>query len=162
MDEHTRDPSVQPPPAGRTPAGWVPEKDRWEHDTLRRAVIHGVRLFNAGEYHEAHDCFEDEWFNYGNGRMEKSFLQGMTQVAAGAYKYVDFDNEAGLRRLFETGHGYLEGIPDGYYGVDVAALREEVTAIRYDPERVRDLRVALDGEYPEARPADLEYAAALP
>lgn len=162
MDEHTRDRSVEPPPNGHNPPGWLPEERRWEHDTLRQALIHGVRLANSGEYHEAHDCFEDEWFNYGNGTMEKSFLQGMTQVAAGAYKYTGFDNSAGLRKLFDSAHGYLVGVPARFYGVDVATLRENIVAIRRDPSRVEDLQIVLDDRYPTAREKDLGYAKSLP
>ncbi|MEF8894620.1 DUF309 domain-containing protein [Halodesulfurarchaeum sp.] len=162
MDEHTRDQSVEPPPAGQNPPGWLPKENRWEHDTLRQATIHGVRLTNAGDYHEAHDCFEDEWFNYGNGTLEKSFLQGMTQVAAGAYKYTGFDNTAGLRKLLDSAHGYLVGVPADFYGVDVAALRDDILAIRRDPSRAQSLRIALDGQYPSARDVDLGYAASLP
>lgn len=60
MDDHTRDDTVGPPPAGE-PTGWLPEENRWKHGTLRRATIHGVRLYNSGEFHESHDCFEDVW-----------------------------------------------------------------------------------------------------
>ncbi|MFW6448370.1 MAG: DUF309 domain-containing protein, partial [Halobacteriota archaeon] len=55
MDEHTRDDTVGPP--DRPTPGWDPSNHRWEHATLRRAVDHGVRLFNDGAYHESHDCF---------------------------------------------------------------------------------------------------------
>ncbi len=162
MDEHTRDRAVEPPPAGQDPRGWLPGAGRWEHDTLRRATIHGVRLINSGEYHDAHDCFEDEWFNYGQGTIEKAFLQGMTQVAAGAYKYTGFDNAAGLRKLFDSAHGYLNGVPGQFYGVDVETLREDITAMRYDPPTVTDLSVTLDGEIPTTREEDLRYASSLP
>jgi hypothetical protein len=162
MDEHTRDPSVAPPPEGQSPSGWLPAEDRWEHDTLRRATIHGVRLFNAAEYHESHDCFEDEWFNYGHGTLEKDFLQGMVQVAAGAYKLVGFDNETGMEKLLTTGRGYLDEVPDDYYGVDVARLRRDVEAVLADPADLADWRISLDGDEPTADDADLEYAASLP
>lgn len=80
MDEHTRDPSV-PAPEG-DPTGWHqggvvdPDGERnrgpangyWEHATLRRATIHGVRLFNSGEYHES---FENIWLS-----VNKSYRQG--------------------------------------------------------------------------------------
>lgn len=56
MDDHTRDPSVAPPSGN--PAGWRAD-GQWEHATLRQAVVHGVRLYNSGEFHESHDCFED-------------------------------------------------------------------------------------------------------
>jgi hypothetical protein len=67
MDEHTRDPDVGPPPRGCEPTGWLPgasfgegpRNGRWEHATLRRATVHGVRLYNSGEYHASHDCFEN-------------------------------------------------------------------------------------------------------
>jgi hypothetical protein len=162
MDEHTRDPSVDPPPEGRTPTGWLPEEGRWEHDTLRQATVHGVRLFNVGEYHESHDCFEDEWFNYGHGTREKDFLQGMVQVAAGAYKYAEFDNETGLEKLLKTGRGYLDDIPADFYGVDVAGLRRDVEAIMADPSTLEDVRIELDGAYPTADESDVAYADSLP
>ena len=56
MDDHTRDPSVAPPLG--EPTGWRAADRQWEHATLRRAVEHGVRLFNDSAYHEAHDCCE--------------------------------------------------------------------------------------------------------
>ena len=162
MDDHTRDRAVAPPPDGQNPPGWLPEAGRWEHDTLRRATIHGVRLINSGEYHDAHDCFEDEWFNYGQGTVEQAFLQGMTQVAAGAYKYTGLDNTAGLRKLFDSAHGYLDEVPEQFYGVDVVRLRDDITSMRYDPPAVDGLQVALDGAYPTVREKDLRYAASLP
>lgn len=58
MNDHTRDSTVEPPSAG-TPTGWHADRAEWEHATLRRAVVHGVRLYNVGEFHESHDCFEN-------------------------------------------------------------------------------------------------------
>ena len=66
MDDHTRDPAVDPPAAG-DPTGWRAD-GRWEHATCRRATVHGVRLFNSGEYH---DSFENVWPS-----VNKSYLQG--------------------------------------------------------------------------------------
>ena len=68
MDDHTRDTSVGPPPRG-DPAGWSATRgasNGWEHGTLRRATVHGVRLYNAGEFHESHDCFENLWPSVNN------------------------------------------------------------------------------------------------
>lgn len=66
VDEHTTDPDVPPPTRGQ-PTGFLPETGRWEHDTLRRATVHGIRLFNTAQYHESHDCFE-----IGFGRVYRS------------------------------------------------------------------------------------------
>ncbi|OYR72514.1 hypothetical protein DJ71_19885 [Halorubrum sp. E3] len=180
MDDHTRDPGVAPPLGD--PTGWHagdrpdssaagdeggssggPPDPRtvggyWEHATLRRATEHGVRLFNAGAYHESHDCFEDEWYNYGRGTVESAFLHGMVQVAAGAYKRVGFENDDGMRSLFETALGYLRGLPGDFYGVDLDEVRATLRAALDEPSAVDGWRIALDDARPPAYPADYEYA----
>ncbi|WP_331233402.1 DUF309 domain-containing protein [Natronorarus salvus] len=158
MDEHTRDPSVGPPVGN--PTGWRADGE-WEHATLRRATVHGVRLFNAGEYHESHDCFEDEWYNYGAGTTESKFLHGMVQVAAGAYKHVDFEDDDGMRSLFETALQYLHGVPRDFYGVDLLDVRTRLTNALTDPTLIDGWQIALDGRYPDAREEDFLYAESL-
>ena len=158
MDEHTRDPTVDPP-AG-DPTGWR-DDDRWEHATLRRAVVHGVALYNEGEFHEAHDCFEDEWYNYGRGNAESKFLHGMVQVAAGAYKHYDFDDDDGMRSLFRTALQYFRDVPNDYYGVDLLDVRTTLTNALNDPEALDGWEFRLDGECPTATAADFDYAASI-
>jgi len=159
MDEHTRDPAVDPPRAG-DPTGWRAD-GRWEHATCRRATVHGVRLFNSGEYHDSHDCFEDEWYNYGRGSTESAFLHGMVQVAAGAYKQFDFEDDDGMRSLFDTALQYLHGVPRDYYGVNVLDVRATLTNAPSDPTVLHGWRIELDGERPGARPEDFDYAEEL-
>jgi predicted metal-dependent hydrolase len=163
MTDHTRDDTVGPPTAGE-PAGWDPTQaasNGWEHGTLRRATVHGVRLYNSGDYHEAHDCFEGEWYNYGSGTTESAFLHGMVQVAAGAYKHYDFENDDGMRSLFRTALQYLRGVPDDYYGVDVAEVRGTLDAALSDPTALDGWRIELDGTRPEAGRVDRQYAEKL-
>ncbi|WP_224449283.1 DUF309 domain-containing protein [Haloprofundus salilacus] len=158
MDEHTRDPSVAPPLGD--PTGWRAD-NRWEHATLRRAVEHGVRLFNAGAFHESHDCFEDEWYNYGSGTTESAFLHGMVQVAAGAYKHFDFEDDAGMRSLFRTALQYLQGVPDDFYGVDLLEIRGTMRSALEDPTALEGFRISIDDHQPTAYEADYEYAERL-
>jgi len=160
VDEHTRDDSVGPPMSGN-PTGWRADAGRWEHGTLRRAVVHGVRLYNAGAFHESHDCFEAEWYNYGSGTTESAFLHGMVQVAAGAYKHVDFENDDGMRSLFETALQYLYGLPNDYYGVDLLDVRTALTNAQHDPTVLAGWQIELDGERPEATERDYAYADSL-
>jgi uncharacterized protein len=163
MTDHTRDYTVAPPISGE-PTGWSPdrgESNGWEHGTLRRAVVHGVRLFNAEAFHESHDCFEAEWYNYGRGTTESAFLHGMVQVAAGAYKRADFDSDEGMRSLFGTALQYLGDVPEDYYGVDVREVRATLSAALEDPSRIDDWRIPLDGDRPVARSIDREFAASL-
>jgi predicted metal-dependent hydrolase len=160
MNDHTRDATVPPPTAG-TPTGWHPETGEWEHATLRQAVVHGVRLYNVGEFHESHDCFEDEWYNYGSGTTESAFLHGMVQVAAGAYKHFDFENDDGMRSLFRTALQYLRNTPADYYGVDVLDVRTTVTNALEDPTVLEGWQIPLDGSTPEATDTDFAYAEGL-
>ena len=216
MDEHTRDPSVDPPDRGN-PTGWNPETDRWEHATLRRATVHGVALFNAGLanathdgandggttndgardddathdratrdrstrerssnerstdegsvldgtpdagecFHLSHDCFEDEWYNYGQGSLESKYCHAMVQVVAGAYKHYSFDDPVGRDSLFETALQYFQGVPGDFYGVDVTGVRMTVTRALEDPSVLDGWQLTLDGTVPTATPADIAFA----
>lgn len=159
MDDHTRDSTVAPPVGN--PTGWHPDTERWEHATLRRATEHGIRLFNAGAYHEAHDCFEDEWFNYGNGTTESAYAHGMVQVAAGVYKHVDFEDDDGMRSLFRTALQYLRGVPGDFYGVDVLDVRTMLTNGLEEPTVVDGWLLTLDGAQPMARDEDYAFAETL-
>jgi hypothetical protein len=158
MDDHTHDPSVAPPLGN--PTGWREDR-RWEHATLRRATEHGVRLFNSGAYHASHDCFEDEWYNYGRGSVESMFLHGMVQVAAGAYKHFDFEDDGGMRSLFGTALQYFDGVPDDFYGVDLADVRATMRAALDDPSALHGWHISLDDHRPTAYDVDYEYAESL-
>jgi predicted metal-dependent hydrolase len=170
MDDHTRDPSVEAPRGN--PTGWRagetaggeragPAGGRWEHATLRRALDHGVRLYNSGEFHDSHDCFEDEWYNYGRATTESKFLHGMVQVAAGAHKHFDFGDDAGMRSLFRTALDYFVGVPNGFYGIDLLDVRTTLTNALDEPSVLEGWTIRLDGKSPAARPADFAYVAAL-
>jgi hypothetical protein len=159
MNDHTRDASVAPPLGN--PTGWRTDERVWEHATLRKATRHGIRLFNAGEFHESHDCFEIEWYNYGSGTQESAFLHGMVQVAAGAYKHFDFEDDAGMRSLFETALQYLTGIPRDFYGVDVDDVRQTIDAALSDPTVLHGWKIEIDGQCPEADDSDFRYVETL-
>jgi len=108
-----------------------------------------------------HTLFEDEWYNYGSGTTESAFLHGMVQVAAGAYKHYDFENDDGMRSLFRTALQYLAGVPGDYYGVDVDDVRDRLRAALDDPGALDGWRIGLDDAEPTAYPADYEYAERL-
>jgi predicted metal-dependent hydrolase len=120
-----------------------------------------VCLYNTGEYHAAHDCFEAEWYNYGHGSPESAFLHGMVQVAAGAYKHYDFENDDGMCSLFRTAREYLSGLPSDYYGVDLDDVRAVLQAALDDPTALDGWKIELDGECPVATSRDYEYAERL-
>jgi predicted metal-dependent hydrolase len=85
----------------------------------------------------------------------------MVQVAAGAYKHFDFENDDGMRSLFETALQYLRGVPGDFYGVDVDDVRDRLRAALDDPTALHGWRIRLDGECHDATDADFAYADAL-
>jgi len=84
----------------------------------------------------------------------------MVQVAAGAYKF-DFENGDGMRSLFETALQYVHGVPDDYYGVDLADVRATLRASLDDPTALHGWRIVLDGDCDDATEADFRYAERL-
>lgn len=123
--------------------------------------MHGVRLFNASAYHQAHDCFEAEWYNYGQGSIESAFAHGMVQVAAGAYKHHECHDDGGMRSLFRTALQYLQGVPTDFYGVDVLDIRTTLTNASNDPEQLAEWQIRLDDGHPVAGPVDYRYVETL-
>jgi hypothetical protein len=85
----------------------------------------------------------------------------MVQVAAGAYKHYDFEDDGGMRSLFRTALQYLDGVPADYYGVDVADVRTTLAAALEDPHVLDGWQVELDGNTPEADRWDRAYAERL-
>jgi predicted metal-dependent hydrolase len=85
----------------------------------------------------------------------------MVQVAAGAYKHFDFHDDTGMRSLFRTALDYLRDVPRDFYGVDLLDVRTTLTNALDDPTTLHGWTIRLDGASPEARPKDIEYAAAL-
>jgi predicted metal-dependent hydrolase len=108
-----------------------------------------------------HTLSENEWYNYGRGSTESKFLHGMVQVAAGAYKHEDFEDDGGMRSLFRTALQYFQNVPNDYYGVDLLDVRTVLTNALTDPTAIEGWQVRLDERRPEATDADFAYAESL-
>ncbi|MFC7125171.1 DUF309 domain-containing protein [Halovenus rubra] len=117
--------------------------------------------FRGGLAYESHDCFETEWYNYGSGTTESAFAHGMVQVAAGAYKHFDFQNDDGMESLFETALQYLHSIPNDFYGVDILDIKTTITNAIEDPTAIDGWQIVLDGIQPKARPVEYAYIESL-
>jgi uncharacterized protein len=91
------------------------------NDQFERGVAH----FNAREFFEAHEVWEDLWLRA--PEPEKKFLQGIIQIAA-AFHHYERGNLRGAKSLLAAGIAKIEGFPRGHRGIDVVALRAEVQA----------------------------------
>ncbi len=83
----------------------------------------GVADFNAGRFFEAHEVWEELWL--AAPEPEKTFLQGLIQVAA-AFHHHGRGNARGRQSLLAAGIAKLAGCPDDFRGMTIARLRDEV------------------------------------
>ena len=60
--------------------------------------IAGIDLYNAGEFHAAHDAWEERWMGE-VGPMEKLFLQAMIQSAV-AFHHLDIGRPGAARQMY--------------------------------------------------------------
>ena len=90
---------------------------------MERSIIDGIRLFNAGQFFEAHEALEAVWLKASGDR--KRFLHGLIQVAAAFHHYMR-GNRPGFRSLLEKGRAKLAPFGAEFEGVDLAALRRQL------------------------------------
>ncbi|WP_435334746.1 DUF309 domain-containing protein [Haloarchaeobius sp. TZWWS8] len=132
----------------------------------------GLAIFNAGDVHEAHDAWEDHWLELDDGTDDERLLHGLIQFTA-AFHHARERNWEGCVGLAKSASTYLQDLPDGYRGVDVARTRRILRELYGDPEVV-DRRalpklthcgetVTLDDlDFPAAAVAARVYAGAGP
>ena len=61
--------------------------------------IAGIDLYNAGEFHAAHDIWEDRWMGE-VGPREKLFLQAMIQSAV-AFHHLEIGRPGAARQMYQ-------------------------------------------------------------
>jgi predicted metal-dependent hydrolase len=83
----------------------------------------GLKVFNSRDYFEAHEVWEDLWHDY--RETDRTFLQGLIQIAAGLY-HLDCGNVRGARSQLLKGLQKLEPYPASHKGVDIPALTSSV------------------------------------
>src|SRR2546423_13875113 len=61
----------------------------------------GIDLYNAGEFHAAHDAWEERWRD-DCGAREKLFLQAMIQSAV-VFHHIEIGRRGAARRMYSMG-----------------------------------------------------------
>lgn len=82
----------------------------------------GLAYFNARQFFEAHEAWEELWLV--EPEPEKTFLQGLIQLAA-AFHHYGRGNLGGARSLLAAGIAKLASFPADYCGLALAKLRAE-------------------------------------
>ena len=94
-------------------------------DGLPPGALEGVRRFNAGEFFEAHEAFE-ECLDEVEDDDRWTLLLGLIQVSVGYHKHTA--GHPGAERMLRLGIEKLAPLPDVGWGVRIAALRERVAS----------------------------------
>ena len=81
--------------------------------------LEGIEKFNACDYFEAHEVWEELWTDY-RGPSRK-FYQALIQAAVALYHFGN-GNLRGARKLHGSVHGYLEPYAPRHLGLDVTAF----------------------------------------
>ncbi|MEX2307404.1 MAG: DUF309 domain-containing protein [Pirellulales bacterium] len=118
-----------------------------EHDPL---YLKGIAYFNACEFFEAHEVWEELWKEY-SGPL-RLFYKGLIQAAVALHHFGN-GNIRGARKVYRSSRGYLEQYGPTCVGLDlekfladfdacfaeVAASQEEYPRIELDPQLIPEI-----------------------
>src|SRR5271167_1325689 len=88
----------------------------------REKFERGLEHFNAREFFEAHEVWEEVWLV--EGEPEKTFLQGIIQIAA-AFHHYRRGNTDGAETLLAAGIVKITRFPADHRGLAILDLRED-------------------------------------
>ena len=125
----------------------------------------GVLLFNAHDFFEAHEVWEDLWSE--SHGLQRRFYQGLIQAAVGLCHFTN-GNLGGAAKLYRSSRDYMDGLGERFLGLDLPAFwrgMEEcfrpvlgpdppARETRPDPARVPCIRLTPE---PESWPDPEEY-----
>jgi uncharacterized protein len=100
----------------------------------------GIDEFNQGLFFECHETLEEIWLE--NHGEDRSFYQGIIQIAAGYFKWQQ-GVSAGAIKLWRSGLEKIEPYAPIYLGLDVEAF---VQAVMENLSALESARQKKDGE----------------
>ena len=92
---------------------------------LHPRAAEGLRLFNAGEYFEAHEALEDAW-NAESGKV-RDLYRGILQIAV-VYLHITRRNYNGAVKVYARSQKWIKDWPDLCRGIHVEELRRNAEA----------------------------------
>lgn len=121
----------------------------------RAIYYHGIELFNAGDFFEAHDAWEEAWHQVQHGLRER-FYRGLIQSAV-TLELLRRGRAIGVRQVYLSCSELLGGVPPVFMGLDVmghlASVRRAIepvlsdlslTQIQIDPARLFVIKLVYD------------------
>lgn len=109
------------------------------NEPLHPRAAEGLRLFNAGEYFEAHEALEDAW-NAEKGKV-RDLYRGILQIAV-VYLHITRRNYYGAVKVYARSQRWIKDWPDLCKGIHVEELRRDAEAVIDEVRRLGVERMA--------------------
>jgi uncharacterized protein len=93
-------------------------------DWTSEPLAEGLRLYNSGEYFEAHEAWETVWL--AATEPQRTFLQALIQVTAAFEHLKRNDNRLGASRLLSAALRRLGPYEPSFGNMDVDLLRADI------------------------------------
>jgi predicted metal-dependent hydrolase len=117
-----------------------------------RLYLRGIEHFNACDFYEAHEVWEELWQD--EQGPSRKFYQGLIQVAVCLHHFGN-GNTRGAKKLYYSSRNYLEAYRPRYLGLDVDKLIRQleeccagilaspdaIPRVEIDPERIPEIHL---------------------
>lgn len=129
------------------PERFVPDEEEFDPSELEdggdeRVFRRGVELFDAGDYHAAHEEFEKLWLN--TQGPDSEFYKGLIQACIALHHYRR-ENLEGARKLYRGHRGLLAGYLPSHRGLELERFLVDMQAFFRPVLRASaEARVAFD------------------
>ena len=100
---------------------------------LHPKAVEGIKLFNAGEFFEAHEELESAWRDE-TGEVRELY-RGILQVAV-AYLHITRGNYEGAVKVYGRSLKWTQGWSDVCRGINLKRLRDDAEAAIHELERL--------------------------
>lgn len=94
--------------------------DDLSRDEEQRIWLEGVRLFNEGQYFEAHDTWEEVWNRVRDHRRER-FYRAIIQSAV-TLELLRRGRAVGVRQVYVSSTELFADLPNIFMGLDIPAF----------------------------------------
>lgn len=95
----------------------------------------GIAIYNNGNFHAAHDAWEDQWLHLEKDTHDERFLHGLIQFTAAIY-HATTGNWEGLQGLAISATEYLAPLPSPYRHVSIEPIHHYLSQLAIDPEYI--------------------------
>lgn len=106
---------------------------------LHPAAAEGLRLFNRGEYFEAHEALETAW-KAETGPIRELY-RGILQIAV-TYLHITRSNFDGAVKVYGRSQRWITPWPEVCRGIEVGRLRRDAEAVMAELHRLGRARLS--------------------